>query len=429
MIEKWFHAMNYTRILIDFIFIAQYKSHHDSTLSYLDQTLFQLNAYKKIFRYSRLKEHEIEKNHFKFSKFHAITHYVDFIRRYEVANEYDTSHDETWHKYMIKKFYSRINKREIFQTQLIEHNKRRLNILALKDLKRHMKENSRSKKIEFTHTQASRDSLNLKLIEIISRSINQFSRRNSSQNSIHWCSIRKLDVKIRISDLTSIAVVFVREQRLKKTKESSNSRIRFQRESDFNWFMNYDVCLHELITCWIRNEHNSLNMKELIKKKIRSKSNWQNQIENWRRDYVWIREEFFDQTFFSFFEKKLIDQIYCIFIIRDSNVRNHKNKSLTYTNVMLNIKHSRHKRIFNLINEMIELKNWRDEIARNFKNLKVNKIYDISIVIQSAHVTLNEFEHYYVNNYVNWDTYNIIYDENFLKKRIKRVEMFKRSCF
>jgi hypothetical protein len=75
---------------------------------------------------------------------------------------------------MIKKFYSQINKREIFQTQLIEHNKRRLNILALKDLKRHMKENSRSKKIEFTHTRASKDSLNLKLIKIISRSINQF---------------------------------------------------------------------------------------------------------------------------------------------------------------------------------------------------------------------------------------------------------------
>jgi hypothetical protein len=377
MIEKWSHAMNFTQVLIDFIFIAQYRFHDDSTLNYLDQTFFRFNAYKKIFRHSRLKEHEIEKNYFNFFKFYVITHYVDFIRRYEIANEYDTFHDEIRHKYMIKKFYSRINKREIFQTQLIEHNKRRLNILALKDLKWHMKENSRSKKIEFTHTRASRDLLNLKLIEIISRSINQFSRRNSSQNSIHWCSIRKFDVKTRIFDLTSIVVVFVREQRLTRTKESSNSRIRFQRESDFNWIMNYDVCLHKSITCWIRNEHNALNTKELIRKKIRSKSNWQNQTENWRRDYVWIRKEFFDQTFFSFFEKKLIDQIHCIFIIRDSDVRNHKNKLLTYTDVMLNIKRSRHKRILNLINEMIELKNWRDEIARNLKNLRVNKIYDI----------------------------------------------------
>jgi hypothetical protein len=294
MIEKWFHAMNFTRVLIDFILIAQYKSHDDSTLNYLDHALFRFNAYKKIFRHSRFKEHEIEENHFNFFKFYAITHYVDFIKRYKVANEYDISHDETRHKYMIKKFYSRINKQEIFQTQLIEHNKRRLNILALKDLKRHMKKNSRSKKIEFTHTRANKNSLNLKLIKIISRSINQFSQRNSSQNSIHWCSIRKLDVKIRISDLTSIAIVFIREQRLKRTKESSNSRIRFQRESNSNWIMNYDVCLHESITCWIRKEHNFLNTKKLIKKKIRSKFDWQNQIQNWRRDYVWIRKEFFD---------------------------------------------------------------------------------------------------------------------------------------
>ncbi len=106
--------MNFIRVLINFIFIAQYKFHDDSTLNYFDQTFFRLNAYKKIFRHSRFKKHEIEKNRFNFSKFHAITHYVDFIKRYEVANKYDTFHDETRHKYMIKKFYFRINKREIF---------------------------------------------------------------------------------------------------------------------------------------------------------------------------------------------------------------------------------------------------------------------------------------------------------------------------
>ncbi len=137
------------------------------------------------------------------------------------------AHNETRYKYMIKKFYHRINKREIFQTQLIEHNKRRLNVLALKNLKRDMKENFRSKKIEFTHTRASRNSLNLKLIEIASRSINQHSQRNFSRDSIHWCSIQELDVQILISNLMSIAIVFVRKKRLKRTKETLNSRINF----------------------------------------------------------------------------------------------------------------------------------------------------------------------------------------------------------
>jgi hypothetical protein len=48
---------------------------------------------------------------------------------------------------------------------------------------------------------------------------------------------------------------------------------------------------------------------------------------------------------------------------------------------MLNIKRSRNKEVFNFINEMIKLKNWRNEIARNLKNLKIIKMYNISIVI------------------------------------------------
>ncbi len=47
-------------------------------------------------------------------KFHVMTHYVEFIRKYETANEYNTLHDEI-NKYMFKKYYNRINKRDTFQ--------------------------------------------------------------------------------------------------------------------------------------------------------------------------------------------------------------------------------------------------------------------------------------------------------------------------
>lgn len=56
-----------------------------------------------MFRQSRPIKQETEKNHFNFFNFHALSHYTDFIRKYEAANEYDTSHDETKHKNMIKK--------------------------------------------------------------------------------------------------------------------------------------------------------------------------------------------------------------------------------------------------------------------------------------------------------------------------------------
>jgi hypothetical protein len=55
-------------------------------------------------------------------------------------------------------------------------------------------------------------------------------------------------------------------------------------------------------------------------------------------------------------------------------------------------------------------------------------MYNISNVIQSVHVIFSEIEHYYVNNYVNWNTYNIVYDENFLKNEARRAEKYKKNC-
>ena len=34
---------------------------------------------------------------------------------------------------------------------------------------------------------------------------------------------------------------------------------------------------------------------------------------------------------------------------------------------------------------------------------------------------------YYVNNYIDWDTYNTIYDDNFLKDKTRRVMQYKKS--
>jgi hypothetical protein len=429
MINKWSHAVNFIRALVDFILIAQYRSHDDSILRYLHHALYRINFFKEIFRQSRSIVQKIEKDHFNFSKFHAFSHYADFIRRYDAVDEYDTSHDEIKHKYMIKKFYDRINKRETFQAQLIEHNKRRLNILAMKDIMRHAQKRNTNKDINFTHTRSSRDSLNLKLLRITSTSNNRYQRMNSSQSSIHWCLIQELNEKIQISDLIAALTVFVRENRLKRNEKSSDSRDNYRRESDSQWILNYEVCLHDSIICWVRTKHNFLDMNELVEEKMRCKSRWQNRIDIWRRDYVWIQKDFSNQTYSSIsFENRSIEQILCIIIIKNTKFRDEKNRSLTYCDVLLNVKRSRHKRVSNEISEMIELKNWRDEIARNSKNLRANRMYNISSVIRSVHVVFSETEHYYVNNYVNWDTYNTVYDENFLKNEVRRAEEYKKSC-
>lgn len=121
----WYEKIRYdatqllNQALKDFILITQYRSHDDGILRYLNHALYRINSFKEVFRQTLSIEQKIEESHFNFPKFHVLSHYASFIRKYEAANEYDTSHDEIKHKYLIKKFYDESNKRETFQTQYI----------------------------------------------------------------------------------------------------------------------------------------------------------------------------------------------------------------------------------------------------------------------------------------------------------------------
>ena len=61
-------------------------------------------------------------------------HFIEIIRQHEMTNNYDMFHDETKHKYMIKTFFNKINKRKTFQKQLLWHNVRRVNVVIMKNI-------------------------------------------------------------------------------------------------------------------------------------------------------------------------------------------------------------------------------------------------------------------------------------------------------
>jgi hypothetical protein len=133
LIKKWSYVLKFFRVLIDFVLMIQYRFHDENTLFYLDHVLSRINTFKNEFRHLRSLNKNIENDHFNFFKFHVMSHYSEFIRKYETTDEYDTSHDEIKHKYKFKKYYKRINKRDFFQEQLLWHNKRRVNVLTLKN--------------------------------------------------------------------------------------------------------------------------------------------------------------------------------------------------------------------------------------------------------------------------------------------------------
>jgi hypothetical protein len=58
-----------------------------------------MNKLKKFFRDFRPKDGKIKKRYFNFLKFHVLTHYVHYIRRYGYLNGFDSAIPEIKYKY------------------------------------------------------------------------------------------------------------------------------------------------------------------------------------------------------------------------------------------------------------------------------------------------------------------------------------------
>ena len=59
-------------------------------------------------------------------------HFVKYIQDYRSAINYDIVHSETAYKYLCKAFYGRTNKKE-YKSQILEHNIRHINVIAMQN--------------------------------------------------------------------------------------------------------------------------------------------------------------------------------------------------------------------------------------------------------------------------------------------------------
>ncbi len=124
--------------------LAQYVSHDEETLRYMEHALYSLEKTKIAFEQHRPIDSKLCRPTLNYPKFHAISHFVQCIRDYGSAVNYDTAHSKTVHKYLLKAFYNRINKKE-YKSQIWQHNVRHTNIIAMKDVI--ISEKAREKKL------------------------------------------------------------------------------------------------------------------------------------------------------------------------------------------------------------------------------------------------------------------------------------------
>ncbi|EIN13305.1 hypothetical protein PUNSTDRAFT_59004 [Punctularia strigosozonata HHB-11173 SS5] len=122
-------ALRATRCLFDFIFIAQYISHSDETLQYLDEALAGFHADKQVF----IDECARAVPNFNIPKLHMLSHYVDGIRAVGTTDNTNTETSERLHIDNAKRAYDATNKKQDYVEQMTRWLER-YEKLALRDV-------------------------------------------------------------------------------------------------------------------------------------------------------------------------------------------------------------------------------------------------------------------------------------------------------
>jgi len=64
---------------------------------------------------------------------------------------------------------------------------------------------------------------------------------------------------------------------------------------------------------------------------------------------------------------------------------------------------------------MVEVEDWPVVHSQNPRNIGHRCFFDMSMILWSAHIVpTGTMGVYYINNYVDWDQYNTIFDPDFI---------------
>ena len=78
----------------------------------MEHTLYRLEKTKIVFEYHRPIDAKLCQPTFNYPKFHATSHFIQYIRNNGSTIKYDKAHSKAAHKCLFKAFYYRTNKKE-----------------------------------------------------------------------------------------------------------------------------------------------------------------------------------------------------------------------------------------------------------------------------------------------------------------------------
>ena len=147
---------------------------------------------------------------------------------------------------------------------------------------------------------------------------------------------------------------------------------------------------------------------------------------NWRRDYVYVQEyaenDQENSDIVEALNDKLMKQLQIIITVHDSLHQDDNEKSVQYSRTLIELLKLKNNEVLDALHDMIEVEQWSKNTVKKSRYLECWRFYNMSIILRSAHlISIESKKFFYVNNYIDWDTFNILYEENFLKKRIWKM--------
>ena len=413
------HAVHCARAMVDFVLLAQYRSHDEDTLEYLGQALERLNKLKWEFEEWRPSDQGI--HHFNFPKWHMLSHYIEFIKNFGTIDNFSTEHSEAAHKYLIKDFFDRTNKRNDWHHQLVDHNVRHLKLLAMDN--HLLYQATRASRLRQEDTVATVTTpTRPKRFEawvVGTTGLKRQQIRNHGYNRKIWTMASGLELISGYEGVLDALAVFVRTCRRRRRGEEVSDQELYKKEADSRWAGELYVCFHPALKCWKTDGKNPSDLGTLTSELVRCCPNWHGRRQ-WRCDHVLVQNRDVEPlSTGGTLDGRVPGRLLLILTVADTSLPRVEQQFPHYSCAWIELLDVRNGGVPHAAHGMIEVQTKREDGART---LRARRFFELSTILRSVHIVPGSKDQNgkqgpaYINNFVDFDSYNSIYDRDFMKK-------------
>jgi len=405
---------------------------------YLEHALKCIDLTKGVFDEQRPKDKNGDSK-WDYPKLHALSHYADFIRRWGALDGYNTDMMEAAHKFLLKAFYGMTNKGHLYQNQIARHNTRYTNLWAMSSVLGPFlgDTSSGNQMIPSTATSITRDPINLADVRWVSPIREERQRLfDLGFNPRTTTTVQDAERASGLVDFSAAVAVFVQFYRNKSLGLPIGDYELDKRLTNSDWVKNFPIQFHGSLTCWRRTGKNYRDTERLEPEFLRCAPKWRKKDS--RKDYCWVQEyQIIDpgttDTLTDSLNGRRVGQLQALVTVVDTGRKLANGKYQRYCGALIDVFSLRNRGKPDERHGMIELGPPRAWFQQGIRTLNGRRFYSLDSIWRSAHIIPASMESepkptdiYYINNYIDWDQYNSLYEDDWMRKQEERAEAIGR---